>query len=140
MTISVGDVFSYPGTEAPGTAAGGGGWHIHIVLKIDESGGDAYVVPLSSVSYDWTCKIEVSDGCPLVTKPCVVAYYHGKKIRLERLREIGLFRGPAPKELVATVIAGVGTSSRSPDWLKDAICPPPPRRGKILLAINRDGA
>ena len=138
MAISVGDVFDYPGTEWSGDNFSSsrytnkGGWHIHIVLKIDESRGDAYLVPLSSGSYARTSEIKMNDGCPSVTKPCAVAYYHGKKIRLDVLQKTGVFSGPAPKELLTRVIAGVVTSSRSPDWFKDAVCPPPPRKGRIL--------
>ena len=74
-----------------------GGWHIHIVVRVDESRGDAYLVPLSTVLYrDRTCEIDVKDGCALVTERCVVAYFHGKKIRLAALQEVGRFSGPAP--------------------------------------------
>jgi hypothetical protein len=70
MAVKVGDVFNYPGTESDGFGlyANKGGWHIHVVVKVDETGGDAYLVPLTSVLYsDRTCEIEVKDGCPLVT-------------------------------------------------------------------------
>ena len=136
MAIKVGDVFNYPGTESGDNSLSQyknkGGWHIHVVVGIDESRGDAYLVPLSSVSYDRTCEIEVNDKCPSVTKPCAVAYYHGKKIPLDVLRKIGLFSGPAPKELLTRIIAGVVTSRDLQGWFKDAVCPPPPRRGRIL--------
>jgi hypothetical protein len=81
MAAEVGDVFNYPGTDDWEGFGKRGGWHIQIVIRIDESRGDAYLVPLSTVLYrDRTCEIDVKDGCPLVTKPCVVAYIHGKKI------------------------------------------------------------
>src|ERR1700733_11776550 len=106
MAIEVGDVFNYPGTESGDSYYSKGGWHIHIVVGIDEIRGDAYLVPLSTVFYrDKTCEIDVKDGCPSVTERCVVAYFHGKKITLDALRERGVFSGPAPKELIARVLA-----------------------------------
>jgi hypothetical protein len=135
MAISVGDVFNYPGTDSGESVLSQykhKSWHIHIVVKLDEIRGDAYLVPLSTNSYDRTCEIKVNDRCPLVTKPCVVAYFHGKKIPLDTLQKIGVASGPAPKELLARVIAGVGASSRSEQWFKDAVSPPPPRGGRIL--------
>jgi hypothetical protein len=95
--------------------------HSHVV-RIDESLGDAYLVPLSTVLWrDRTCEIDVKDGCPSVTKPCVVAYYHGKKIPLDVLQKNGRLGGQAPKELLARVIDGVGKSPRSEDWFKKAL-------------------
>lgn len=139
MAVEVGNVFNYPGTESEesGYWRNRGGWHIHIVLRIDESLGDAYLVPLSTVRYsDRTCEIDVKDGCPSVTKRCVVAYIHGKKIPLCVLEKVGRFSGQAPKELLARVIAGVGTSPRSQDWFKDAVCPPGRSAGRILPVNN----
>jgi|SRR5579863_4428463 hypothetical protein len=140
MAAKVGDVFNYPGTEAEGfesTYRNKGGWHIHMVVRIDESRGDAYLVPLSTVlCSDRTCEIDVKDGCPSVTKRCVVAYVHGKKIPLDVLQNVGRFSGQASKELLARVIAGVGASPRSPEWFRDAICPPAPRAGRILPGIS----
>jgi hypothetical protein len=51
MAVSVGDVFNYPGTEFEDGYGKPGGWHIHIVVKIDEARGDVYLVPPSSVLY-----------------------------------------------------------------------------------------
>ena len=133
MAAKVGDVFNYPGTDDSEGLGKRGGWHIHIVVRIDESRGDAYLVPLSTVLYrDRTCEIDVKDGCPLVTKRCIVAYIHGKKIPLAALQEVGRFSGPAPKELLSRVIAGVGTSPHSEDWFKDSVCPPGRSAGRIL--------
>jgi hypothetical protein len=96
MAVKLGDVFNYPGTESEDGLdtyyRNKGGWHIHLVVKTDESRGDAYLVPLSTVLRDRTCEIEVKDGCPLVTKPCVAAYIHGKKMRLRVLQEVGAQR------------------------------------------------
>jgi hypothetical protein len=134
MAAKVGDVFDYPGTESGESPyRNRGGWHIHIVVKVDESRGDAYLIPLSTVLYrDGTCEIDVKDGCPSVTERCVVAYIHGKKIPLDGLQKLGRFRGPAPKELLARVLAGIQTSLHSPQWFKDAVFPPAPRAGRIL--------
>jgi hypothetical protein len=140
MAVKLGDVFNYPGTESEDGLdtyyRNKGGWHIHLVVKTDESRGDAYLVPLSTVLYwDRTCEIDVKDGCPSVTKRCVVAYIHGKKIPLHGLQKVGRFSGQTPKELLARVIAGVGTSPRSQDWVKDAVCPPGRSAGRILPVI-----
>ena len=102
-----------------------------LVVKTDESRGDAYLVPLSTVLRDRTCEIEVKDGCPLVTKPCVAAYIHGKKMRLRVLQEVGVHSGQAPEKLLERVLAGIRTSPNSPQWFKDAVCPPA-RAGRIL--------
>jgi hypothetical protein len=102
-----------------------------LVVKTDESRGDAYLVPLSTVLRDRTCEIKVKDGCPLVTKPCVAAYIHGKKMRLRVLQEVGVHSGQAPEKLLERVLAGIRTSPNSPQWFKDAVCPPA-RAGRIL--------
>jgi hypothetical protein len=138
MAVKVGDVFNYPGTESDGFGfyVNKGGWHIHIVVKVDETGGDVYLVPLTSVLYsDRTCEIEMKDGCPLVVKPSVVAYLHGKIIRLDALQEQGRLGGQAPKELLARIIAGIRTSPKSEQWFKDAVCPRPAGR---ILPITSD--
>jgi hypothetical protein len=135
MAVKLGDVFNYPGTESEDGLdtyyRNKGGWHIHLVVKTDESRGDAYLVPLSTVLRDRTCEIEVKDGCPLVTKPCVAAYIHGKKMRLRVLQEVGVHSGQAPEKLLERVLAGIRTSPNSPQWFKDAVCPPA-RAGRLL--------
>jgi hypothetical protein len=50
MAVKLGDVFNYPGTESEDSYGNKGGFHIHIVVRIDETGGDAYLVPLSKRS------------------------------------------------------------------------------------------
>lgn len=134
--IQVGDVFNYPGTRAqPTYRYNENSWHIHIVVKIDESSGDAWLVSLSTSDYwDSTCEINENE-CPLVTKRCFVSYVDGKKVSLNSMQKVAVFGGPAPKELLARIIAGVGTSRRSQQWFKDAIFPPAPRTGKILPAV-----
>jgi hypothetical protein len=133
MAAKVGDVFNYPGTSSEPTYSNSSGWHIHIVVKIDESRGDAYLVPLStSIYWDSACEINVNDGCPFVTKRCFVSYVDGKKTPLDTIQKVARMGGPAPKELLARVIAGVGTSRRSQEWFRDAICPPARRVGRIL--------
>jgi hypothetical protein len=140
MAVKLGDVFNYPGTESEDSYGNRGGFHIHIVVRIDETGGDAYLVPLSSVLYrDRTCEIEVKDGCPLVAKPCVVAYIHGKKIRLDVLPKMGLYGGQAPEKLLARVLEGIQTSPNSQQWFKDAVCPPA-RAGRILPVTSSPAA
>lgn len=135
MRAQVGDVFNYPGTRSqPTYKYNENSWDIHIVVKIDESRGDAWLVSLStSDHWDSTCEINVKDGCPLVTKRCFVSYFDGKKISIDSVRQNARpGGGPAPKALLAKVIAGIKTSRRSPQWFKDAIFPPTPRSGKIL--------
>jgi hypothetical protein len=134
MAVEVGDVFNYPGTRSePTYRYNENSWHIHIVVKIDESRGDAYLVSLStSDHWDSTCEINVKDGCPLVTKRCFVSYFDSKKVSLNSMQKVAVFGGPAPTALLAKVTAGVKTSRRSPQWFKDAIFPPAPRSGKIL--------
>jgi hypothetical protein len=133
MAAKVGDVFNYPGTSSE-PYRNSGGWHIHIVIRIDESRGDAYLVPLSTspIYWDPACEIDVNDGCPFVTKRCFVSYVDGKKTPLDATQEVARLGGPAPKELLARVIAGVGTSRRSQKWFRDAVCPPARRAGRIL--------
>jgi hypothetical protein len=140
MAVKVGDVFNGRGTgsdsDFKSTYRNKGGWHIHIVVGINESRGDAYLVPLSTVLYrDRTGEINVKDRCPSVTERCVVAYIHGKKIPLNVLAKVGRFSGQAPKELLARVIAGVGTSPHSQDWFKNAICPSGRSARRILPVI-----
>jgi hypothetical protein len=40
MAAEVGDVFNYPGTDDWEGFGKRGGWHIQIVIRIDESRGD----------------------------------------------------------------------------------------------------
>jgi hypothetical protein len=133
MGVKVGDVFNYPDTGSKPYGSNSRGWHIHIVVKIDESHGDAYLVPLSTSIYrDPACEIDVNDGCPLVTERCFVSYLDARKTSLNTIQKVARFGGSAPKELLTRVIAGVGTSRRSEKWFKDAVCPPAQRAGRIL--------
>ena len=131
MVTKVGDVFNYPGT-GPDLLYGRSGWHIHMVVKIDESGGDAYLLPLSSspIWWDSTCEIDVTDGCPFVTKRCFVSYAEAKKVSINGMEQTATPGGPAPPELLARAIAGIRKSSKTPQWFKDAVCPVA-RQGRI---------
>jgi hypothetical protein len=85
---------------------------------------------LSTVLYrDQTCEIDEKDGCPSVTKRCVVAYLHGKKIPLDVLQNVGRFSGPAPKELLTRILAVFRRHSQQ--WFKDAVCPPELSAGRF---------
>jgi hypothetical protein len=135
MAISVGDVFNYPGTRSePTYKYNESSWHIHILVKIDETRGDAWLVSLSTSDYwDSTCEINVNDGCPLVTKRCFVSYVDGKMVPIDAVQKNAHpGGGTAPKALLMRIIAGVGTSRRSQQWFKDAIFPPRERGGRIL--------
>jgi hypothetical protein len=131
MALKVGEVFHYRGTRSELD------WrndrHIHIVVKIDQRGGDAYLVPLSTypVFWDKTCEIDVNDGCPFVTKRCFVAYVHAKKAPLGGSMRDASLSGEATDALLKRVIAGVQTSVRTPQWFRDAIFPTPARNRTI---------
>ena len=130
MLTKVGDVFNYPST-GPDHRYGRSGWHIQIVVKIDESRGDAYLVPLSSSSWDATCKIGLADGCPLVKKPCSVSYRDAKKVPIRSLEQVAEPGGPALEALLRRITVGVRISGQCPRWFKDAIFPVAKTEGKI---------
>jgi hypothetical protein len=142
VALKIGEVFRYSGTNS--NIERDDYWndhsdrHICIVVGIDERQRDAYLVPLSTspVYLDKTCEIDVSDGCPFVTKRCYVAYRHVKKAPLGgAIRDASLSR-EAPIALLARVVAGVQTSVRTPQWFRDAIFPPAARK----MTIHRAGA
>jgi hypothetical protein len=67
VALKIGEVFQYSDTNSD-IDSFRSDRHIHIVVWIDERGGDAYLVPLSTapVYWDKTCEIDVNEGCPLV--------------------------------------------------------------------------
>jgi hypothetical protein len=131
MVTKVGDVFNYPGTGSDSSYWPGRDRHIHIVVKIDESSGDAYLVPLSSSSWDVTCKIGLVDGCPLVKKPCSVSYRDAKKVPIRGMEQVAEPGGPAPEVLLKRITMGVQISRDCPQWFKDAVFPVAKKEGKI---------
>jgi hypothetical protein len=134
VALKIGEVFLYSGTNS--NIERDDYWndksdrHICIVVWIDERKRDACLVPLSTspVYWDKTCEIDVSDGCPFVTKRCYVAYRHTKKAPLGgAIRDASLSR-EAPIALLARVVAGVQTSVRTPQPFRDAMFPPATRK------------
>ena len=132
----VGEVFLYRGTYSQQGHSWTDDRHIHIVVKIDQRGGDAYLVPLSThpVLGDKTCEIDVNDGCPLVTKRCFVAYFYARKAALGAPMKDDCLIREAPAGLLAKVVAGVQTSTHTPPWFRDSIFPIEPRKIKIHRA------
>lgn len=122
-----GDVFLYPGTGPDDNGYLPQKSHKCVIIKVDDK--SIYAIPISSLkgyNDDRTCVLAASTPELGLSNTSYMAYWASKIT--PKHNSIARYISTLPAPLLLRIVDGITKSRDTPEWFRNAIFPPEPRR------------